>query len=235
MAPQEVATLRAEHYQHISSSNNYSPEFLAIKNVQEQRALNFIAARYYEYNRAFSLVEFKTALSRFRDTVPGQDEIHYQMLKNISDSAWAFLLAIYNKVYFEADFPRIWYNVTVLSFLKPNKAPDDRESYRPISLTSCLCKVLEKMVSFCLQYIVESLGALTPVQEDERNWGCSCKTANCYTRRLYSKTPFSRNMFWFEKGIWYHPEIQHLEKNSHTFNSRFISPFHQEVSWSTLF
>ena len=47
MAPQEVATLLAEHYQHITSSNNYFLEFLAIKNVQEQRPLNFIADWYY--------------------------------------------------------------------------------------------------------------------------------------------------------------------------------------------
>ena len=104
-------------------------------------------------------MEFKTALSTCRDTSPGQDEIHCQVLRNISDSA----VAIYNKVYLEAEFCRIWYNASVLFFLKPNKAPDDRESYRPISLTSCVCKVLEKMINFRLQYVVESLGALTPV------------------------------------------------------------------------
>ena len=78
------------------------------------------------------------------------------------------LLAIYNKVYFQAEFSRIWYNATVLFFLKLNEAPDVRESYRSISPTSCVCKVLEKMINFRLQYVVESLDVWTYEQHGFR-------------------------------------------------------------------
>jgi hypothetical protein len=41
----------------------------------------------------------------------------------------------------------------VIPILKPGKDPNEPKSYRSISLTSCMCKVMEKIVNRRLQYI----------------------------------------------------------------------------------
>jgi hypothetical protein len=44
----------------------------------------------------------------------------------------------------------------VIPILKPGKDPNEPKSYLPISVTSCMCKVMEKIVNRSLQYINES-------------------------------------------------------------------------------
>jgi hypothetical protein len=41
---------------------------------------------------------------------------------------------------------------TVISILKPGKDPNEPESFLPISLTSCICKIMERMVNKRLTY-----------------------------------------------------------------------------------
>ena len=52
----------------------------------------------------------------------------------------------------------------VLPIPKPGKDHLLATNYRPISLTSCMCKVLEKMVNVRLVWYLESENLLTPVQ-----------------------------------------------------------------------
>jgi len=40
-----------------------------------------------------------------------------------------------------------WRREIKLPILKPNKTPSEVGSYHPISLTSCVCKLLERMVN----------------------------------------------------------------------------------------
>jgi hypothetical protein len=54
------------------------------------------------------------------------------------------------------DFPTGWKEATVIPILKPGKDPNKPKSYRSISLTSCMCKVMEKIVNRRLQYNIES-------------------------------------------------------------------------------
>ena len=44
---------------------------------------------------SFSLEELQDALHRARDTSPGPDEIHYQLLKHIPDASLLLLLNIF--------------------------------------------------------------------------------------------------------------------------------------------
>ena len=97
------------------------------------------------YNRLFCLSEFDTALKACRDTSPGEDSVHYGMLSNMSEEQKLTLLSFYNYLWVNDKFPDQWRVAVVLPFLKPGKVGTSPSSYRPISLTSCMCKLMERM------------------------------------------------------------------------------------------
>ena len=78
------------------------------------------------------------------------------MLKHLAPQATHFLLYLYNKVWTEGDFPPAWKIAIILPFLKPSKSGHLPSDYRPIALTSCLCKLLERMVNCRLMWFLES-------------------------------------------------------------------------------
>jgi hypothetical protein len=51
-----------------------------------------------------------------------------------------------------------------MAFVKPNKLPTETSSYRPIALTSCAGKVLEKIINVRLIRYLEARNLLSPVQ-----------------------------------------------------------------------
>ncbi|GBL94554.1 hypothetical protein AVEN_235639-1 [Araneus ventricosus] len=51
--------------------------------------------------------------------------------------------------------PTAWRKAIVVSIPKVGKDPQNPSNYRPIALTSCLCKLMERMVNKRLVYILE--------------------------------------------------------------------------------
>ena len=78
------------------------------------------------------------------------DKIHYEMLRHLSDSACDFLLRLYNKIWLERAFPVQWDRAIILPIVKKDKSPTQAEDYRLIALTSCVCKLLERVVNYRL-------------------------------------------------------------------------------------
>ena len=78
------------------------------------------------------------------------------------------LLHLFNKIYDEGIFPDAWRTSIVIPFLKPKKDSTDPNSYRPVSLTSCICKLLEKMVNHWLNWYLERSGCITEEQSGFR-------------------------------------------------------------------
>ena len=52
----------------------------------------------------------------------------------------------------------------MLVFLKPQKDSAVLSNYRPIALTSCLCKLMEKMVNVRLAWVLEQKDLITSAQ-----------------------------------------------------------------------
>ncbi|KAF2369054.1 hypothetical protein FHG87_000222, partial [Trinorchestia longiramus] len=44
-------------------------------------------------------------------------------------------------------YPHRWRTATILVFAKPNKSPSKPNNYRPIALTNCIGKPVEKIVN----------------------------------------------------------------------------------------
>ena len=71
---------------------------------------------------------------------------------------------MYNQIWINDDFPVGWRHSIVLPVLKPGKDPKNAASYRPISLTPTLCKIMGKLVNTRIAYFVEKNNLLNNIQ-----------------------------------------------------------------------
>ena len=86
------------------------------------------------------------------------------MLRQLPDEAKSCLLKIINRIWETRVLPKGWKIAIVLAIQKLNKDPHYTSSYRPIALTSCVCKLMEKMVNSRLGWHLEAHNLLSPVQ-----------------------------------------------------------------------
>ena len=135
-----------------------------MKARSESKLLHFIALDHYDYNGKRKVNELLFALKSCKDTAPGEDIVHYSMIRNISDSAMKFLRYIFNKFFTQHLFPDKWSKAELLSLLKSNKYPKDVNSYRPIALTSCLCKLLETIIYLRFVHFLKRYELLSDAQ-----------------------------------------------------------------------
>ena len=82
------------------------------------------------------------------------------LLKHLPADTLKILKDILNNIWTTGDFPHQWRAATVIPIPKPNKDHADPNSYRPIALTSCLCKILEHMINTRFIWYLEKSGIL---------------------------------------------------------------------------
>ncbi|GBN88931.1 RNA-directed DNA polymerase from mobile element jockey [Araneus ventricosus] len=170
---QDIANCIASELSRTSNSSNYSVPFLNFKISAEKKNLNFHSSPYAPYNTDFTFSELKRCLSETHKTSPGPDNISYLMLQHLSDTSLQNLLFLYNRIWQEHSFPSCWQQAIIIPILKPGKEPLDPRNYRPITLTSCLCKILEKMVNKRLLYYLEINKIFSPFQSGFRQGRCT--------------------------------------------------------------
>jgi ribonuclease HI len=172
----EKADMLAKTYANTSNTNNYSVNFLNYlkDNNFETNPLSIANENNSEIeklNEMFTLNELKVAISSAKNNKsPGDDKIPYELLKNLHKNAVDTLLDFYNEIWREGKLPIDWHHAIILPLLKPSKDASMPESYRPISLTPTLCKVMEKMVANRLQWYLESNNFFTKNQSGFRKY-----------------------------------------------------------------
>jgi ribonuclease HI len=107
-------------------------------------------------NLPFSEQEFNYSLNNKKDTTPGLDDIPYILIKRLHQSAKLVLLRIFNDLWQFDLIPDTWKTTAVVPILKSEKDPSLAESYRPISLSSCVGKIFENMIKCRLEMYAES-------------------------------------------------------------------------------
>ena len=78
---------------------------------------------------------------------PGPDRITNEMLTYAGKPVLYKLLEIFNKTWQEGSLPQSWREATMIPIHKKEKSKTEAKSYRPISLTSCVVKLLEKIIN----------------------------------------------------------------------------------------
>lgn len=170
----DKAEILAKHYQNVSSNASLTPTFRDHKNEQEPRIDRLVGTNtgngeHLVYNTDFTIRELSTALNKKKSTAPGGDTVHYDMLKQLPEKSKFVLLKLLNKSWNEGELPTQWKESTIFPLLKPGKDPHEPQAYRPISLTSVICKVMETMVANRLTAHLENNNYLSNCQSGFRN------------------------------------------------------------------
>lgn len=87
----------------------------------------------------------------------GPDKVTNKALRNISDAAVSALTKYFNACWTSGSLPKQWKTAKTILLPKPNKPPGI-EGLRPISLTSCVGKVLEHVLNNRWQRYLEENG-----------------------------------------------------------------------------
>ena len=104
-----------------------------------------------------SLAEFLAAASNlFSFTATGPEKVAYFTLKHLPRSGMDFLLYILNLSWSLHSFPSIWKTSSIIPIHKMRKPLDFPASFRPISLTSCVSKLFERIILSRLLFFLES-------------------------------------------------------------------------------
>ncbi|GBM97937.1 putative RNA-directed DNA polymerase from transposon BS [Araneus ventricosus] len=90
------------------------------------------------------------------------------MLTHLTETSLHNILKLFNRIWKVKKFPSSWRRAVVIPVLKPGKDAKSPNNYRPITLTSVLCKLLEKMVSSGLVYVLEKKKWLLSFQSSFR-------------------------------------------------------------------
>ena len=104
----------------------------------------------------------------------GPDNIPPSFLKSLAPLALQELLSIFNSSFSLAQCPCIWRVATFIPLLKAGKSPSEVTSFCPISLLSCVIKLLECILADPLYYITKTNNLFSRFQAAFRK-GQSCE------------------------------------------------------------
>jgi len=162
------AELFASKFAAISSDDNLSSDFKMRRNELERqmtadhaqslnKSTDVSMTDKDEINCPFQMYEMVDALKTCkRKSSPGADRISYELLKQIPRCSQTVILGFFNTVWSAGHLPSNWKEAVVCPLLKADKSPFSASSYRPVALTSTLCKLMEKMVATRLRYRLET-------------------------------------------------------------------------------
>ena len=113
----------------------------------------------------FSLSELHSAISSLSDSVAADPSgLSYPLLRHLPPSAIELLLQLFNHLWSSGSFPSAWKFSRILPLAKVGKPPCSSSSYRPISLTSCLARLFEKVLLRRVLFFAEERHLLSNFQ-----------------------------------------------------------------------
>lgn len=105
--------------------------------------------------------EIRRALAKLKvSSAPGEDKVNNRMLKNLDDNSVRCLTNYFNEIWTSGVIPKAFKHATVCFIPKPGK-PLTIDNLRPISLTSCVGKVLEHIIQTRIQEYMEEHNLFT--------------------------------------------------------------------------
>ena len=104
----------------------------------------------------YTISELEQVINKLKiNKASGPDDIAQRLITNLPVAGREILLKIINSSWNQGYTPTMWRRATIIPILKKDKDAEKLESFRPVSLPSCLGKVMERMVAARLMHMLE--------------------------------------------------------------------------------
>ena len=165
-SPRESALVYAAYLRsHFSVSQPKALRSRARGYLSELRRVTCPVESHSSFCSPFSPAEFlAAAFNLSSSTATGPDKVAYPMLKHLPRSGMDLLLHIFNLSWSSHYFPSLWKTSFIIPIHKMGKPLDSPASFRPISLTSCVSKLFERIILSRFLFFLESNSILSPRQ-----------------------------------------------------------------------
>ena len=122
----------------------------------------------------FTEMELLRAIGQMKGRAAGgEDGVAPRFLKNLGPVGRSCLLECLNASWETGYCPQSWRSALIIPLPKAGKPASRLESYRPVSLTSCVGKTLERMIAGRLQHLAEERGLWVEEQAGFRKRRCT--------------------------------------------------------------
>ena len=165
-SPRESASVYAAYLRsHFSVSQPRTLCNRARGYLTEHHQAMFPVESHSSFCSPFSAVEILAAASNLSSfTAIGLDKVAYPMLKHLPHSGMDFLLHIFNLSWSSHSYSSIWKTSSIIPIHKMEKPLDSPAFFQPISLTSCVSKLFERIILSRLLFFLESNSILSSRQ-----------------------------------------------------------------------
>ncbi|XP_070209766.1 uncharacterized protein [Littorina saxatilis] len=162
----KAANLFIDNYEKVS--NITVPEERRAE-IQEERRTSNEHQPEEHMNKPFNHQELADAMKALHERKsPGPDKITNEMLLHLGTRAKTQLLKLYNNSWKTGHVPQVWREADMVPIHKKGKDRAKVDSYRPISLTSCVGKLMERLINTRLTWHLEKNSTFSPEQAGVR-------------------------------------------------------------------
>lgn len=166
---QEKAEVLANQFQEVSSNENLDEKFKKIKEKTELKHKEIFDQEPNNdsyMNKKITYTELKAAIKKKKkkNSSPGEDAVTNELIRNAHYNLKRKILDLFNRILESGNIPKIFKKAIVAPVPKPNKDKSNPNNYRPISLTSHLGKLLERIINRRLQTYLKTNKILNPNQ-----------------------------------------------------------------------
>lgn len=243
---QAKADALASHFAKIGSREGLTPEMRAHREAAERSVPIWDPpVRRMDINRPLSMDELESALSDIKNikVSEGQDGSSYRLIKESSTEFKQALLELYNVCWKNGQMPQRWKHAIVTPILKAGKLRSDINSYRPISLTSHIGKVYERMINNRLLYYCEKKNLIPTCQAGfRRGRGVSDHLIKigAHIKKAYARRKILLSCFFDIRRaydtVWHYHLLNKIKEiglcgNMYNFTKAFLTNRTFQVVW----
>ena len=196
-------------------------------------------------NQPVTMTELKRALAASTKTKvsAGADEITYLMLRELTATYMEYVHILFQKCWDQGAFPEAWKHAVVTPIPKKGKPRRDLGSYRPISLTSHLGKVYERIVKNRLEHFCDKHGVLPLCQAGFRKGRSVTDHLVMFSTHMRKALSWRRTLLscFFDihrayDSVWHHRLLEKIQKLGingpmYQFIKHFLSGRKMQVRW----
>ena len=242
---QEKANRLAQIFEHTSTFVGLSQEMKDKRAAEERVPILDPPDNNLPINTDITIDELNRALANITKVKvsAGPDALSYRMIRELPIYYKKLILLLFQRCWRDGVIPRIWKSAIITPILKSGKEKQNPNSYRPISLTSHLGKVYERIIKMRLTHYCEKNNTIPKCQAGfMKGRGVSDHLAkfSAKVRRARARKKLLFTVFFDVRRaydtVWHRKIIQKLKTiglsgNIYQFVKSFLKERRFKVRW----